>query len=673
MTMRKPPSSAISLVIRDGVLCFVTGAQTIAVLAAPTIATAAIPTTAPPLGLPMVNHSSVEQDADTLILTYAAEGWTVMDRLTPSAPGHFQVERSWCNHAPAPQTLVLNCALHHPGSADFHLLPAVSYNSNQWGGGGEPKGFYDEASAQPNLWIFGGDRTSIPACTMSASAGYAVALYAAPADATQTGCGLAPEDDGLTHWLWWPLQEQPRTYIRRDTYGPGLATSVQLEPGAVCQRTFFVSISPAEEADQGYGALLDGAWTRFYHHVPARYTPAQLWSLGVRFAKESLWVEDDEFIGFSIGLQLRGGQWVKRAHWRYEIGWCGQNAGLAAMLLQDYLWHGDEDSWRRGAAALDFWATQGRFPNGLFYTHFDHKLAGIANPDLDTCNLGHGAYQYLVAATLAEQAGRPQAHWRAMGLGVCDFFTEHALPNGKLGRLWTGDGQLKQAEGTIGCSLVWPLVKAYQMTSEPAYLQTAERAYRAYAEDDLAHLRCTAGALDTDCIDKETAFALLLPGVDLYTVTGDPYYLQQAERAAYYLASWQWHYTTDFPGAGVAGTLAYDTFGGTSVSVQHHHLDPWGALITLGWLRLGQATGNTIWQQRAAAAWRQATIGISNGALTLKGITRPVGGQDEGFYHTRWSGHPTQAPDNVSDWLVAWPTAFRLITLSHWPQWGDLT
>ena len=140
---------------------------------------------------------------------------------------------------------------------------------------------------------------------------------------------------------------------------------------------------------------------------------------------------------------------------------------------------------------------------------------------MDTCNLGHGAYQFLLASTLAEQAGRPQPSWRAAGLGICDFFTQHVLPGGKLGRSWYASGEIGEADGTSGCSLVWALAQAYRLTGERRYLDTAERAYRAYAEDDLARWQCTAGALDTDCIDKETAFALLLPGLDLYAITGD--------------------------------------------------------------------------------------------------------------------------------------------------------
>jgi hypothetical protein len=70
---------------------------------------------------------------------------------------------------------------------------------------------------------------------------------------------------------------------------------------------------------------------------------------------------------------------------------------------------------------------------------------------------------------------------------------------------------------------------------------------------------------------------------------------------------------------------------------------------------------------RRRALW-QATIYVSDGTLTPKGIVRPPGGQDEGFYHTRWGG----SPGGVSDWLVAWPAAFRMITLQGWDEWDVL-
>lgn len=222
-----------------------------------------------------------------------------------------------------------------------------------------------------------------------------------------------------------------------------------------------------------------------------------------------------------------------------------------------------------------------------------------------------------------------------------------------------------EADGTVGCWMAQPLVKAYQVTGQEKYLAAAMRGYHYYAQHDLKAFRTTAGALDTDCIDKESACPLLYAGLDLYEVTGLDDFLHQAEQAAEYLSTWQWHYSLPYPAGSAADQIGYNTFGGTSVSVQHHHIDPWGVIIASGWQKLYQMTGKRIWQERAAAAWRHGTMGVSDGLLVINGVPRFPGGQDEGFMHTRWGS----MPGNVSNWQVAWPGAFRLLTLYQCPNW----
>ena len=614
--------------------------------------------------------------ADVIRIDYASAGWSVVDVLEPLRPGLYRCTRTWTNRTGSPLEVALLFELYRHAEPSSYLIPAINYNGNGWGNGTEPKGLGDTAPngaglADAPAWIFGGDRTSIPACTMTVADGVLVGLYTTPELANQSGCALRSIPGGIVQQVWWPLRESPRTYVRRDTYAPAIHATVRLEAGESCSREVAIAVHAAEGGAFDYRFVLDAAWEQYYRDLPAPYSPGQVWNLGLQFAQESLWVDTDQFTGFLLGRILQDGQWVAPTWVKYEIGWCGQNATLAGMHLQEYLWRHDEEAWRRGEKALNCWAERGRLRNGLFYTHFDDVLAGKTNPVLETCNLGGGAYSYFVAAELAEQAGRPRPLWQEMALGVCDFFVAQQLPDGRFGRYWRADGALIEADGTVGCWAVWPLIKAYQRTGEAAYLQAAQRGFRAYADDDLAHFCITAGALDTDCIDKEGAFPLLMAGLDLFQITGDAYYLTQAETAAYYLATWQWHYSLTYPAGSAAAQIGYDTFGGTSVSVQHHHLDPWGALIALGWLRLGQVevgTGKRQWRERASAAWRQATRGVSDGTMAVDGVVRLAGGQDEGFLHTRWG----KGPGGVSDWLVAWPSAFRLFTLQQWPDWESL-
>jgi hypothetical protein len=157
---------------------------------------------------------------------------------------------------------------------------------------------------------------------------------------------------------------------------------------------------------------------------------------------------------------------------------------------------------------------------------------------------------------------------------------------------------------------------------------------------------------------------LLKAALELLEVTGKDKYLGWAEDVSYYLASWQWHYTVPYPAGTVLDKLGYDTLGGTAVSTQHHHQDPYALIIVNDWLKLSMLTGKAIWRERALAAWANGMIGVSNGDLVVDGKKRPAGSQDEGFCHTRWL-----YPWSVSQFLVAWPTAFRLETLRQSLNW----
>ena len=412
--------------------------------------------------------------------------------------------------------------------------------------------------------------------------------------------------------------------------------------------------------------MLDAAWALNAHPPAMRFDPEDLWELGVQFAKDSLWAEEKSFKGFSIGLRSDGRKWVQRESWKYEIGWAGQNASLANSLFADYLKTQDRTSLDMAVKCLDAWARNGRLRNGLFRCHFDY-LIGLADPKdevQDACNLGQAAQAFFEAYDLAAKCRLQKPEYRETAFGICDFAVRAMRPDGRIGRDWRNDGSALDAEGTVGAFLIPPLATAYRITHKPEYLDAAERAYAYYAGEFARNGFTTAGALDTDCIDKESASPLLKAALDLHDLTGKEKYLQSAEDVSYYLASWQWHYTTPFPEGTVLKELGYDTLGGTAVSTQHHHQDPYAVIIVNDWIKLANLTGKVIWRERALAAWANGMSGVSNGDLVVLGKKRPAGSQDEGFCHTRWL-----FPASVSQWLVAWPTAFRLETLRLSTNW----
>ena len=117
--------------------------------------------------------------------------------------------------------------------------------------------------------------------------------------------------------------------------------------------------------------------------------------------------------------------------------------------------------------------------------------------------------------------------------------------------------------------------------------------------------------------------------------------------------------------------LKYDWFAGTGITAMSQSQDPWGGLWAAGWLRLAKATGREIWKDRAVQCFNQGTLGLSDGTLNVKGGTRPPGSQTESYNCALRTADGKRLYGDYRNWLVAWPSAHRLFTLMHWPNWKD--
>ncbi|NOU92761.1 hypothetical protein GC093_05890 [Paenibacillus sp. LMG 31456] len=601
------------------------------------------------------------------IVSEASSGIKYRDEIKETEEGVFQWTRSFT--VEERQTVAFTMGFQTSYPTTYGMIPAVTYNGNTWGSGLEPKGF--EKDGQP--WTFAYHRAAVAGATYSEGSGWSVGLFGQYEDCGFS-CSLTPQDEYTVHRLIWPLAETPVTYVGRDRDGAPYREEWLCEPDQEYRITAYLVIRPLAEAGASWSKMLEAAWGLNYHAEKPSYQADQLWQLGIRYAKESLWAEEGIFKGFSIGLKWNGEAWEQRKTWRYKIGWTGQNISLANSLLVDYLKTGDLSSLEKGIVALDTWANHARLDNGLIRCHFDHLLENKpSSPEIqDAVHLGAAAMNYFEAYELANKCGVARPSYKETALGICSFAVEHQNEEGKIGKAWNNEGIPVDPEGTIGSSLVPPLIKAYNMTNETKYLEAAEQGYRYYIRELLDNGFTTAGALDTYCIDKESAIPLLKAGLGLYEATTNVQYLQWAEAASWYLATWQWHHTVAYPEGSALHALGYDTLGGTSVSTQHHHIDPYALDFVTEWLKLGELTGNAAWIQRARAAWVNGSIGISDGTLKVMNKLRPVGSQDEGYYHTRW-GFLTERheqPFDVTEWLVAWPTAFRLEVLRHLEDWS---
>ena len=111
-------------------------------------------------------------------------------------------------------------------------------------------------------------------------------------------------------------------------------------------------------------------------------------------------------------------------------------------------------------------------------------------------------------------------------------------------------------------------------------------------------------------------------------------------------------------------------------------------VYVLDLIELARQTGNKEWKERALAIWRNGVQGISDGSFQIPPTpVRPAGSADEGYLHTRWGdlchedGKINLTEEElykngniygVSQWLVAWPCAFRLEVLRKCKDWNTL-
>lgn len=557
-------------------------------------------------------------------------------------------------------------------SPEWCMIPAVSYNGNDWGRGHEPKGFEKDGIH----WVFSYSRTSVAGATYSEGKKWGVALFA-PVDKSLPpfSCSLIPGDDKVIHRLIWPEQEKPFSYYQRDTYREPFELTWCLKEGGFFSITVYLVVVDIGVRRLSYATALDFAWTVNYHRLKPWFTPGEIWDLGHHYATNYLFVKDRIFTGFSKGLKWNGQEWYKRPTAKYLVGWTGQNLSLANSMIYSFIMTNNKADLNKALETFESWANYGRVGNGLIHCLFDYVLGDADSKEevQDACNLAEAASNFFEGWDLLKRCGIDMPKYRDIALGICDFAVRQQSSNGSFGKSWTNDGICVDPQGTIGCYFVMPLIRAYEITGDKRYINAAKAGYEFYMDSFLSDGYTTAAALDTYCIDKESAIPLLKSSLLLYQVEHKEHYIEKARLVSYYLATWQWHYSVLFPENTPLYDMGYDTFGGTSVSVQHHHLDPFALAFVVEWLKLSELTGEDIWRQRAIAAWANATFGISDGNLTVKGVKRPRGSQDEGFYHTHW-GAPNENIDspmgNVSCWLVAWPTAFRLQVLRQLKEMG---
>jgi hypothetical protein len=117
-------------------------------------------------------------------------------------------------------------------------------------------------------------------------------------------------------------------------------------------------------------------------------------------------------IGCSPG---EAGGFEVRPH--FEVGWCGQNALYARMLIRDWMRFGHRDSLDLAIDILDAWAEDAVTPTGLMAVHFEKKDTPEGALS-DTCNLGYAAAELLRSYRLLKSQGIDKPRYLSAAKGI---------------------------------------------------------------------------------------------------------------------------------------------------------------------------------------------------------------------------------------------------------------
>ena len=616
------------------------------------------------------------QKSQCSLFTFEREGWAASDLVERAAFGVYKIKRTWINKSETVKKVQLFAELALNRFPDFYMIPCVSYDGNEYGQGGEPKGL----SKNGYHWVHPYDKTGVPSATFSENKIYSVGMFASWEDEKSliSSCSMLTHEEKFYHRIYWPKIESPYSYSAKNECSRAVYEHLEMQPNEEFEVTFYVVLNARHNVNMG--------WTRTYDFIcnnllsdAEKHDDKKIWENSISYVKDSLFEEKHGNSLINIGLlpdgkhNVKAGpnkQWKHRKHSKYEIGWCGQNISLAHALIQDYKHNKNRDSLDKAVNILRTWTSNydPDMPVQITNNFNDKGHVNTKPKNLDTCNLGWGAWQLLECYdALQDIPGYEEERnlFFDIGLNFCNFVVDLTSNGLVLGKTWSPLGERLDSSGTIGIFLLLPLMKASKLTRMKKYLEAICVQYRYYSEKYLDKMVCVAGALDTNCVDKETCWPFLKVGLDLYEITKDDYFLKQSEKAAYYLLSWMFHFNVPTPEDSDFNKYGYQTLGATSVSVQHHHLDPWGALISHDWRRLGTLLRDDLWEKRADITWDNAMRCISDGDYEVHGMKRPKGSQNEAYFQNSWAFEKGKGriPGEMNDWLVAWPCAFRLLTL----------
>lgn len=219
---------------------------------------------------------------------------------------------------------------------------------------------------------------------------------------------------------------------------------------------------------------------------------------------------------------------------------------------------------------------------------------------------------------------------------VASFYLAHQLESGSYGRWFSKEGKSIDSNGTNGAHIGLFLVNLEKrIPCNPGLKESVDKAAAYYAS--LADKeQFYADTLDADCADKEAGIAILSFLLSYMENRKTRKYIKEAQKAAYFISTWIWQDESFLPPSSNLKKEGFSTRGLSAVSVAHHHLDFYGMLIAMEFLRLYRLTDDEFFHNQALILLAGSLQLIKNDDHALDRGDYFYGYQPEQINHTKW-------------------------------------
>lgn len=638
----------------------------------------------------------------------------------------WKIEVSATNNTDQPQTFKLVLGAEPHFAANRYLIPGVLYNGNEFVGKSilsdgrsfsleMPSGW--EKDGEP--WIFAGDRSTIPGCTISENKKSVFALFASDADQNSiTGSSSMEKlaDGSFRHLIYWPMTEAPVSYTDKRKFTPRYDKYITLQPGQTFEATAYACEGKPLWLNYGFATVFPVAWEVLEHRTPAQHSVEETIDLDLDFMKwtrrrneEGSWFAPghDEMM-FAMGYMNREkskdgytladyekdftlNKWanddieksklLKEGEYIYgpgtiNIGFASQSFQRARTTLEFGLKHGNLEDVTFGIDVIHSWIVNRQMPTGIF-RRGSKPVPGKTFTDASEVGWAIGE--------LSRVAGYLRGHKAELeALGVknvdatADEFQHAAerevtailavLPGtGALGSQWDySSGELKSYAGDCGGYVLMGLVRYWNLTRDKDVKKVIDNAFKYYYGRDIDRFECNGGAMDCSSVDREGIQPFLSAAVEMWNATHRRRYLEYSRKAGWYMLSWVYLQNPTFGPDLDLSMYNWRPAGATIVGTEHSALDDYGGLVISEFFTLAKVDRNNMWRDVAALMWRNGTQGFADEDRVIwHALERPRGSKNEAWFPTRWSKYRTgeNKRGSLNDHLMTWGGTYRLASM----------